>query len=86
MSHRSWKRLQKQSLILGADGEESQLIFISSDPRRPEKDYYLALECGRELETRGWVVGITTLKQQPRDLVWDRRWWLTLPLLHQTRK
>lgn len=61
-------------------------ILFPSDPRRPEKDYYLALECGRELETRGWVVGITTLKQQPRDLVWDRMMVANLTLITSERE
>ncbi len=61
-------------------------ILFPSDPRRPEKDYYLALECGRELETRGWVVGITTLKQQPRDLVWDRMMVADLTLITSKRE
>ena len=61
-------------------------ILFPSDPRRPEKDYYLALECGRELETRGWVVGITTLKQQPRDLVWDRMMVADLTIITSKRE
>lgn len=61
-------------------------ILFPSDPHRPEKDYYLALECGRELETRGWVVGITTLKQQPRDLVWDRMMVADLTLITSERE
>ena len=47
-------------------------ILFPSDPRRPEKDHLLALRVGEELETRGWKIGITTLKKQPRPVVWDR--------------
>ena len=47
-------------------------ILFPSDPRRPEKNHLLALRVGEELETRGWKVGITTLKKQPRPMVWDR--------------
>jgi len=47
-------------------------ILFPSDPRRPEKNHMLALRVGEELETRGWKVGITTLKKQPRPMVWDR--------------
>lgn len=47
-------------------------ILFPADPRRPEKNHYLALQTGEELESRGWVVGITTLRQQPRTIVWDR--------------
>jgi glycosyltransferase involved in cell wall biosynthesis len=47
-------------------------ILFPSDPRRPEKDHLLALRVGEELEIRGWKVGITTLKKQPRPIVWDR--------------
>ena len=47
-------------------------ILFPADPRRPEKNHYLALQTGEELESRGWIVGITTLRQQPRTIVWDR--------------
>ena len=47
-------------------------ILFPADPRRPEKNHLLALRVGEELETRGWKVGITTLKKQPRSMVWDR--------------
>ena len=47
-------------------------LLFPSDARRPEKNHYLALKTGEELERRGWVVGITTLNQQPRNIVWDR--------------
>ena len=47
-------------------------ILFPADPRRPEKRHLLALQTGEELEHRGWVVGITTLKQQPRNIVHDR--------------
>ena len=47
-------------------------ILFPADPRRPEKNHLLALRVGEELETRGWKVGVTTLKKQPRSMVWDR--------------
>lgn len=47
-------------------------ILFPADPRRPEKNHYLALQTGEILEQRGWIVGMTTLKQQPRSIVWDR--------------
>ncbi len=47
-------------------------ILFPADPRRPEKNHYLALQTGEELENRGWKIGITTLRQQPRTIVWDR--------------
>ena len=47
-------------------------ILFPADSRRPEKNHILALKVGEELEQRGWVVGITNLKQQPRSIVWDR--------------
>ena len=47
-------------------------ILFPADPRRPEKNHMLALRCGELLEQRGWIVGVTTLKQQPRPIVWDR--------------
>lgn len=47
-------------------------ILFPADPRRPEKRHLLALQTGEELERRGWIVGITTLRHQPRDIVFDR--------------
>lgn len=47
-------------------------ILFPADPRRPEKRHLLALETGQELEQRGWMVGITTLRHQPRNIVYDR--------------
>lgn len=47
-------------------------ILFPADPRRPEKNHLLALRVGEELETRGWKVGITNLRKQPRTMVWDR--------------
>lgn len=60
---RSWRgRWRKDSLD----------ILFPADPRRPEKQHLLALETGEEMEHRGWVVGVTHLKQQPRNIVYDR--------------
>ena len=47
-------------------------ILFPADPRRPEKRHLLALQTGEVLEERGWVVGITTLRHQPRSIVFDR--------------
>ncbi len=47
-------------------------LLFPADPRRPEKRHLLALQTGEELEHRGWIVGITTLRHQPRDIVFDR--------------
>jgi glycosyltransferase involved in cell wall biosynthesis len=47
-------------------------ILFPSDPRRPEKRHLLALQTGEVLEARGWMVGITSLRHQPRDIVYDR--------------
>ena len=61
-------------------------VLFPSDPRRPEKEHYLALETGRELETRGWIVGMTTLRQQPRPIVWDRMMVASLTLITSSRE
>ena len=47
-------------------------LLFPADPRRPEKRHLLALQAGEVLEQRGWIVGITSLKHQPRDVVLDR--------------
>jgi len=47
-------------------------ILFPADPRRPEKRHLLALQTGEVLEGRGWMVGITSLRHQPRDIVYDR--------------
>ena len=61
-------------------------ILFPSDPRRPEKNHMLALRVGEELETRGWKVGITTLKKQPRTMVWDRMLAADVCLITSTRE
>lgn len=47
-------------------------ILFPADPRRREKRHLLALQTGEALEQRGWIVGITSLRHQPRDIVYDR--------------
>ena len=47
-------------------------ILFPADPRRPEKRHLLALQTGEVLEARGWMVGITSLRHQPRNIVYDR--------------
>ena len=61
-------------------------ILFPADPRRPEKNHMLALKVGEELETRGWKVGITTLKKQPRPMVWDRMLTADVCLITSTRE
>ena len=61
-------------------------ILFPADPRRPEKNHILALRVGEELETRGWKVGITTLKKQPRAMVWDRMLAADVCLITSTRE
>jgi len=61
-------------------------ILFPADPRRPEKNHYLALQTGEELESRGWIVGITTLRQQPRTIVWDRMLVATVTLITSIRE
>ena len=47
-------------------------ILFPADPRRPEKRHLLALQTGEVMEARGWIVGITSLRHQPRNIVYDR--------------
>ena len=61
-------------------------MCIRDSPRRPEKNHYLALQAGEELEKRGWVVGITTLRQQPRSIVWDRMLVADATIITSTRE
>lgn len=61
-------------------------ILFAADARRPEKNHYLALKTGEELERRGWVVGITTLNQQPRTIVWDRMLVASVTLITSNRE
>jgi len=61
-------------------------ILFPADPRRPEKNHILALRVGEELETRGWKVGVTTLKKQPRPMVWDRMLAADVCLITSTRE
>ncbi|MDE0858450.1 MAG: glycosyltransferase [Candidatus Poseidoniaceae archaeon] len=61
-------------------------LLFPADPRRPEKNHMLALRCGEVLEHRGWIIGITTLKQQPRPIVWDRMLVADLTLITSKRE
>ena len=61
-------------------------ILFPADPRRTEKNHLLALRVGEELETRGWKIGITTLKKQPRTMVWDRMLAADVCLITSTRE
>jgi len=61
-------------------------ILFPADPRRPEKNYMLALKVGEQLESRGWKIGITTLQKQPRPVVWDRMLVADICLITSTRE
>lgn len=61
-------------------------LVFPGDPRRPEKNYQLFLETGRELERRGWQVHHTTFMQQPREVVWDRLSTLDAMIMTSTRE
>jgi glycosyltransferase involved in cell wall biosynthesis len=61
-------------------------ILFPADPRRREKNHFLALQTGEVLENRGWIVGITTLRQQPRTIVWDRMLVADLTLITSKRE
>ena len=61
-------------------------ILFPADPRRPEKNHLLALQTGEILEQRGWIVGMTTLKLQPRSIVWDRMLVANLTLITSKRE
>ena len=61
-------------------------VLFPADPRRPEKNHILALQTGEILEQRGWIVGMTTLKIQPRSIVWDRMLVADLTLITSKRE
>ena len=61
-------------------------LLFPADPRRPEKRHLLALQTGEELEQRGWVVGVTNLKQQPRNIVHDRMMVADITLITSKRE
>ena len=61
-------------------------ILFPADPRRPEKRHLLALQTGEELEQRGWMVGMTTLRHQPRNIVYDRMLTADVTLITSTRE
>ena len=64
---------------------KDQIDIYFADPRRPEKSLF-GLQTGEELERRGWKVGITTLRQQPRSIVWDRMLVADLTLITSKRE
>ena len=61
-------------------------ILFPADPRRPEKRHLLALQTGEALEQRGWMVGMTSLRHQPRDIVYDRMLTADVTLITSTRE
>ncbi len=67
---REWRR-QVRPMKKAWKKEPIDILF-PADPRRPEKRHLLALQTGEVLEARGWVVGITSLRHQPRNIVYDR--------------
>ncbi len=71
--HRRWRRSKLE-------------ILFPADPRRPEKRHLLAVRACAELEERGWVVNFGTLKQVPRELVWDRMVSCDLALITSERE
>jgi glycosyltransferase involved in cell wall biosynthesis len=68
--HREWRRPVRP--MKKAWKKEPIDILFPADPRRPEKRHLLALQTGEALERRGWMVGLTVLRHQPRDIVYDR--------------
>ena len=79
-----WQKPMKS--IGGRWRKDSLDILFPSDPRRPEKNHLLALQTGEELERRGWIIGMTTLRQQPRSIVWDRMLVADLTLITSKRE
>lgn len=61
-------------------------ILFPADPRRPEKRHLLALQTGEALEQRGWMVGMTSLRHQPRNIVYDRMLTADVTLITSTRE
>ena len=68
--HKEWRRPVHP--MKKAWKKEPIDVLFPADPRRPEKRHLLALQTGEVLEARGWMVGITSLRHQPRDIVYDR--------------
>ena len=68
--HKEWRR--PVSPMKKTWKKEPIDILFPADPRRPEKRHLLALQTGEALEQRGWMVGVTSLRHQPRDIVFDR--------------
>ena len=68
--HKEWRR--PVNPMKKAWKKEPIDVLFPADPRRPEKRHLLALQTGEVLESRGWMVGITSLRHQPRDIVYDR--------------
>ena len=79
-----WQKPMKS--IGGRWRKDSLDILFPADPRRPEKNHLLALQTGEELERRGWIIGMTTLRQQPRSIVWDRMLVADLTLITSKRE
>jgi glycosyltransferase involved in cell wall biosynthesis len=78
---------QKPMKTIGGRWRKDSLdILFPADPRRPEKNHLLALQTGEELERRGWIIGMTTLRQQPRSIVWDRMLVADLTLITSKRE
>ena len=82
--HKEWRR--PVTPMKKAWKKEPLDILFPADPRRPEKRHLLALQTGEVLEQRGWMVGITSLRHQPRDIVYDRMLTADVMLITSTRE
>lgn len=81
---REWRRPVKP--LAKPWKKEAIDILFPADPRRPEKRHLLALQTGEVLEQRGWMVGITSLRHQPRSIVYDRMLVADVTLVTSTRE
>lgn len=81
---REWRRPVKP--LAKPWKKEAIDILFPADPRRPEKRHLLALQTGEVLEQRGWMVGITSLRHQPRSIVFDRMLVADVTLVTSTRE
>jgi len=82
--HKEWRRPVKP--MKKTWKKEPIDILFPADPRRPEKRHLLALQTGEVLEQRGWMVGLTSLRHQPRDIVYDRMLTADVTLITSTRE
>ena len=69
-----------------ACSENQRLTSCFQQTQGAQKKPHPRSRVGEELETRGWKVGITTLKKQPRAMVWDRMLAADVCLITSTRE